>query len=137
MTDGELVLGERGAECGEQGDFGEWARDWLLFTADDTAWANRDGVVGQNGLGAAKLRSFSKLRPAVRGFAGKLLCLVIFAILSSLGLSSSLGAPEVSSRDFSGNRGGGGGEDSCALSEAPLRPDTELLLRLFSAADVT
>ena len=36
------------AEAGEAeaGEAGAWDSDWLLLTAEDTAWAKRDGVEG-------------------------------------------------------------------------------------------
>lgn len=47
MTDEWLVIGEMGGETGDWGDFGPWDKDWLLLTAEDTAWAKRDGVAGE------------------------------------------------------------------------------------------
>lgn len=40
-------LGEKGGVAGKLGDVGPREKDWLLLTAEDTAWAKRDGVAGE------------------------------------------------------------------------------------------
>lgn len=69
-------IGETGGEAGEAGEVGEAgeASVLLLLTAEDTAWAKRDGVEGENGLGAAKLLSFSRLNPELPTPRADLFC---------------------------------------------------------------
>lgn len=99
-------FGERvGEKDGEiVGDLGECGA-LLFFTAEDTAWANLEGVDGEYGLGAAKLLNFSKLKPKL-GWA--LFCLVM-GLSSAVGLLGVMVAPSSgSSGDCTGGSGGGG-----------------------------
>lgn len=48
LKEKRLAIGENAGEVGVAGKGGEATdRDWLLFTAEDTAWAKRDGVAGE------------------------------------------------------------------------------------------
>lgn len=129
---GERVGEKDGDTVGDLGECGVLDRDWLFFTAEDTAWANLEGVVGEYGLGAAKLLNFSKLSPKL---GWTLLCLV--ACVSSLGLWGVTLAP---SSGFSGEcTGGSGGGGNVSLSGFPclwLVPE-HAICWLFSAAEVT
>lgn len=130
---GERVGEKDGDRVGDLGERGVFDREWLFFTAEDTAWANLEGVVGEYGLGAAKLLSFSKLNPKL---GCTLLCFVV-CFSSPLGLSGVTLAP---SSGFSGEcTGGSGGGGNVSLSEFPclwLVPE-HAASWLFSAAEVT
>lgn len=119
-------LGERvGEKDGETvGDLGD--PDWPFLTADDTAWANLEGVDGEYGLGAAKLLNFSKLNP-------RLPCLVTCCFFSSpSGLLGVTVAPSSGSSRDCVLVGGGGGGGRGVVSFSKL-----LCFWIFSAAEVT
>lgn len=130
---GEWVGEKDGERVGDLGESGAFDKDLLFFTAEDTAWANLEGVVGEYGLGAAKLLNFSKLSPKLDC---ALLCLVI-CFSSPLGLFGVAVAPSPgSSGDCTGGSGGGGNVSLSGLPSLWLVPE-HALSWLFSAAEVT